>query len=114
MQRANQAARILWPKLWIRVRREPLDQSQLCPSRFLSANGKRLTTEKGDHYLIQGIRDAVSLLRNIQREHFTRVDNERDHARRDKNGDENRRDRVEARPAVVLYEQRRYDHTHRT
>ena len=29
MQRANQAARILWPKLRVRVRREPLDRNQL-------------------------------------------------------------------------------------
>ena len=57
--------------------------------------------------------DAISVLRNVQREHFARVNDERDHTRRDENRDENRRNRVEARPAIVLYEQRRYDPTDR-
>jgi hypothetical protein len=35
------------------------------------------------------MRDAVSVLRNVQREHFTRVDDERGHARSDENRDEN-------------------------
>lgn len=74
---------------------------------------ERVTTKKGNHYLIQGMGDAVSVLRNVQREHFTRVDDKRDHARSDKNCDENRSDWVEARPPVVLYKQRRYDHTDR-
>ena len=50
------------------------------------------------------MRDAVSVLRNVQREHLTRVDDERENACRDENRNENRSDRVEARPAVVLYE----------
>lgn len=40
MQRANKAARILWPKLWVRVRREPFNRNELC---FVS---KRKTDEK--------------------------------------------------------------------
>ena len=41
MQRANKAARILWPKLWVCVRREPLDRNELC---FVS---KGTDNEKG-------------------------------------------------------------------
>jgi cell differentiation family Rcd1-like protein len=29
MQRANQAACVLWPKMWVRVRRKPLDRNEL-------------------------------------------------------------------------------------
>jgi hypothetical protein len=61
-------------------------------------------TDERSNYLIQGMRDAVSALRNIQREHFTRVDDERDHARCDENRDENRRYWVETCPTIVLYE----------
>jgi hypothetical protein len=50
------------------------------------------------------MRDAVSALRHVQREHFTRVNDKRDHARRDENRDENRRYWVETRPTIVLYE----------
>ncbi len=35
----------------------------------------------GKHYLIQGMRDPIRALRNVQRKHFTRVDDEGDHAR---------------------------------
>jgi hypothetical protein len=59
------------------------------------------------------MRYPISVLRNVQRENFTRVDDERDHARRDENRDENGRNWVEARPAIVFYKQRRYDHTDR-
>jgi hypothetical protein len=50
------------------------------------------------------MRDVVSALRNVQREHFTRVNDERDHARRDENRDENRCYWVETSPTIVLYE----------
>jgi len=50
------------------------------------------------------MRDAVSALRNVQREHFTGVNDERDNARRDESRDENRRYWVETCPTIVLYE----------
>ena len=115
MQRANQAACVLWPKLWVRVRREPLDRSELCPTQLWVSRGTDEEARRGgeEHYLIQGICDAIGALRNVQREHLTRVDDERDHARGDEERDEHRRDRVETSPAVELDEQRRHNHTDR-
>jgi hypothetical protein len=55
--------------------------------------------------------DAVGALRHIQREHFTCVDDERDHARGDEQRNENRCDRVKAGPVIKLDEDRRHDHT---
>ena len=54
--------------------------------------------------------NAIGALRNVQREYLTCVDNEWDHARGNEQRDENRRDRVEAGPAIKLDEERRYDH----
>jgi len=88
MQRADQAARVLGPKTRFCIRREPLNRSKLS----------------------QGMCNAIGALRNVQREYLTCVDNEWDHARGDEQRDENRRDRVEAGPAIKLDEERRYDH----
>jgi len=67
MQRTNQAARVLGPKLGFCVRCKPLNRSEL----------------------IQGMCYAVGALRNVQREYLTRVDDKRDHARSDEYRDEN-------------------------
>jgi len=63
-----------------------------------------------ERYLVQGMRNAVGALRDVQREHLARVNDERDDARCDEHGDENGRDGVEAGPAVPLDEHRRHDH----
>ncbi len=59
------------------------------PTRLDQQKGKTEDERKGKRYLIQGMRDAISALRNVQCEHFTRVDDERDYARRNENRDEN-------------------------
>jgi hypothetical protein len=59
------------------------------------------------------LRDAIGALSNVQREHLTRVNDERNHARGDEQRDENRCDWVEASPAIKLDEERRYDYTDR-
>jgi hypothetical protein len=108
MQRADQAARVLGPKTRFCIRREPLNRSKLRPTR----SSARTDTEKSKEssYLIQGMCNAIGALRNVQREYLTCVDDEWDHARGDEQRDENRRNRVEAGPAIKLDEERRYDH----
>lgn len=61
-------------------------------------------------YLGDGLLDALFAVGEVEREDFARVDHERDDARGDEDGDEERRDGVEARPAVVLDQQRRHNH----
>ena len=64
-------------------------------------------------YFVKSFGDVIPALRNVQREHLSRVDDERGHASCDQQRDEDRGDRVETGPAVELDKQRRYDDAHR-
>jgi hypothetical protein len=54
--------------------------------------------------------ERVDGITQAQHEHFTCVDDKRDHARGDEQRNENRHDRVKAGSAIKL-EDRRHDHT---
>ena len=88
-----------------------------------AARGQRVHTRRGrkgwdkggwgQAYLGDGLLDARLAVGEVEREDLACVDHERDDARGDEDRDEERRDGVEARPTVVLDQQRRHDHAHR-
>lgn len=70
--------------------------------------------EEQNTYLGQGIPDASVTFRNVQGQNFSCIDDQRDNAGCDQNGDEKRGDWVEAGPSVELDQQRRNNNSKRT
>jgi hypothetical protein len=63
-------------------------------------------------HFLQSIQNNHILIRHVQRQDLARVNDQREHTRRDQDGDEEGGNRVEAGPTVPLDEEGGDDHTY--
>ena len=75
--------------------------------------GFKDTRAELDAHLCQCVSNGLLLRAHVQSEHLPSVDHKGNDTRCDQNGDEQRRNWVEARPSIELDQERRDDYTNR-